>query len=108
MKRSLRLRNPLAICLQEEEDDEYLSNEILSEKMHHSFYILSTPLGEEDDDYISEEILSEIDYDDIPWGEEDDTHFEVDTEREEAWLYLEDLPPIHVSMYNPHQTLEEN
>lgn len=61
------------MCILEEEGDDYLSDEILFKEMHHSFYITSTPLGKEDDEYLSDEILSEVDYDDVPWEDEDDT-----------------------------------
>lgn len=88
----VRSRNPRAIYLPKEEDDEYLSNEAPFKEMHQSFYIVSAPPGEEDDEYLSDEILSKTDYDDIPCEDEDYTHFQVNMDNAEAWLYSEDLP----------------
>lgn len=96
----------MTIYLLEEGDDGYLLNLQLKKKM--SFYITSTPLGEEDDEYLLDKILSKTGYDDVPWKDEDDTHFQVDMEREEAWLYPEDLSPIYVLVYNPHRIPKEN
>lgn len=70
-----------------EEDDENPS-----EDMHHSYYIAGTPSEDEDDEYLSDEILSEGDFNDEQWLEED-IPFHVDIDNEEAWLYPENLHP---------------
>lgn len=77
-------RNPQDIYLPEEEDNEYPLDKISFEEEHHSHYITCTPLDEEDDEYLLDEILSKPDYDGVQWEKDNDTHFHVDMEREEA------------------------
>lgn len=57
-----QLKNPRAVFLLKQEEDENPS-----EEAHHSYYIASTPSDEEENEYLSDEVLSEGDFDDEQW-----------------------------------------